>query len=36
MALAQHLQVDREHERAAFRRRGALDQRLDEAAVLMT
>ena len=34
MALAEHLQVDGQHQRAAFRRRGALDQRAHEAAVL--
>ena len=34
VALAEDLQIDREHERAAFGRRGALDQRADEAAVL--
>src|ERR1700704_1987854 len=34
MALAEHLQVDREDQRAALRCCGALDQRLDEAAVL--
>src|SRR5882762_2035822 len=34
MALAEHLQVDREHQRAALGGGGALDQRLDEAAVL--
>ena len=34
MALPDHLQVDGQHQRAAFRRDRALDQRLDEAAVL--
>ena len=34
MALPDHLQIDGQHQRAAFRRDGALDQRLDEAAVL--
>ncbi len=34
MALAQHLQIHRQHQRAAFRRHGALDQFLDEAAIL--
>ena len=33
VALAEHLQIDRQHQRAAFRRRGALDQLADEAAV---
>ena len=33
MALAEHLQIDGEHQRAAFRGRGALDQGADEAAV---
>ena len=34
MALPDHLQIDGQHQRAAFGRDGALDQRLDEAAVL--
>ena len=34
MALADHLEIDGQHERAAFRRDRALDQLLDEAAVL--
>ncbi len=34
MALPDHLQVDGQHQRAAFGRDRALDQRLDEAAVL--
>ena len=34
MALPDHLQIDGQHQRAAFGGDGALDQRLDEAAVL--
>ena len=34
MALPDHLQIDGQHQRAAFGRDRALDQRLDEAAVL--
>src|SRR5512132_3015460 len=34
MALAEHLEVDREHQRAALCGDGALDQRANEAAVL--